>query len=194
MTNAKEHHHQSRAAKLGGAQPDHAALLASGPEGRAVLVGLHEAEVADLIAQAEATGRLGETEIWRTVAAGALALCLIDKPSMPHTMGRGPLPTVLWIDDRAGLGPAGWRATASVMANSAHGFVTTSDDSLICKAVLVAAWKLGPAGLVETTPQHADAWAAAFQAARKDVIVNAPDATGMQAITVRTADARGAWV
>ena len=194
MTDAKTHHRRGRAALIGGAQPDYAALLASGPEGRAVLIGLRKAEIFQQIVQSVAAGRSGEAELWRAVAAGVAALSLIDNPAAPHAMGRSPFATVLWIDDRAGLGPAGWRATDAVMANSVHGFVTTCDDSLICKAALVAAWKLGPAGLVETTPQHADAWAAAFEAARKDVIVNAPDATGMQAITVRTADARGAWV
>ncbi len=186
-----DHHHHSRAAQLGGAQPEHAALLARGPDGRAFLIGLRKAEVYQQIAQAVAAGRLGEAELWRAVAAGAATISLTDNPAAPHTMGSTSMPTVLLIDDRVGLGPDGWRATASVIANTAHGFVTTCDDSLICKAVLLAAWKFGPAGLVETTPQHAEAWAAAFQAAGKHVIISAPDAMGEQAITVRTADARG---
>ena len=171
MTISDHHHHHNRSTQLGGAQPTHAALLARGPDGRAFLIGLRKAEVYQQIAQAVAAGRLGEAELWRAVAAGAATLSLIDNPAAPHTMGSAPLPTVLRIDDRAGLGPAGWRATGAVMANSAHGFVATSDDVLICKAALVAAWKFGPAGLVETTPLFAHAWADSLRDMPRLVVV-----------------------
>jgi hypothetical protein len=80
----------------------------------------------------------------------------------------------MWIDDRAGPGPDGWRATASVVAGVRTAFVTVDgNDAVFARKVILAALLIGPAVLVETMAAHVEAWAQAFQDARAGVTVNA---------------------